>query len=136
MKMNKHHAVGFALATAGIAFSANGYAGPGWVGNDLKPKCDETIHALSDQSAWNTGSALSSGQCAGYIAGVIEGTRITSILDKAGKYPYCIPVTSTQLQDISVVEKYMNDHPEQWDMPAGLLITEAFKAAYPCPKGK
>ncbi len=119
-----------------VSLSVNSYASRGWVGNDLKAKCDVALRAVSDPSAWDTNIALSSGQCAGYIAGVIEGTRVTSILDKAGKYPYCMPETTTPLQDISVVEKYLNDHPEQWDMPAGLLIDQAFLTAYPCSKGK
>jgi hypothetical protein len=130
--MNKRHGIGVALATAFISLSGTSYAGGGWVGNDLKPKCDALMTAASDSSTWNGNTALASGQCMGYVAGVIEGTRITSLLDKRGKYPYCMPGTTTPLQDVAVVVKYLNDHPEQWDFPAGLLITQAFTAAFPC----
>jgi len=36
----------------------------------------------------------------------------------------------------AIVAKYLNDHPEEWSMPAHVLVMRAFKQAFPCRKPK
>lgn len=114
-----------------IGFHGTSYAFGGWSGNDLRSKC-EVLMKGSDPQQWDAKSAVSTSYCIGFVEGVIEGTMITAILGNQGEYPYCMPTTTSPRQDAAVVAKYLNDNPDQWHLPAGLLITRAFSLAYPC----
>lgn len=115
-----------------LSIAPNGHAHGGLIGNDLKPSCDAFARENAAQQGGKT-EALRTGHCLGYVEGVIEGTLVTSILTNQGAYPYCLPAGSTSLQEVNVVAKYMNDHPEHLHWPAGLIINTALKSAFPCP---
>ncbi|MDC3365468.1 Rap1a/Tai family immunity protein [Pseudomonadales bacterium] len=68
------------------------------------------------------------GACHGYIFGVLDkelwgGDRFASI---------CLPVGVTMKQMISIVRKYLKEHPEKHNNDASLLVTVAFQIAFPC----
>lgn len=109
-----------------------GYAHQGWIGNDLKSICDAFAKEVATRQGGKA-EALATGQCWGYVEGVIEGTAVTSLITNQRGYPYCLPAGTTGLQEVNVVVKYMNAHPEHLHWPAGLVINTALKSAFPCP---
>ena len=44
----------------------------------------------------------------------------------------CPSSNVTVRQATTVVAKYLNEHPEQWNRPAHELVTKALRAAFPC----
>jgi hypothetical protein len=62
------------------------------------------------------------GFCVGYIFGV----------DDATGRDHCRPEGTTLIQNVRVVVKYLNDHPEKLHEKASTLILQAFRDAFPC----
>ncbi|GAA0221535.1 hypothetical protein GCM10009125_08290 [Castellaniella daejeonensis] len=59
----------------------------------------------------------------GYIAGASDvGDGLT----------FCSPPNAKLGQLMGVVRKYLLANPEKWNQPAGLLVLEALKQAFPC----
>lgn len=48
----------------------------------------------------------------------------------------CSPDGTTQKMVMLVVEKYLNDHPEELDKSDYLLVRKALRKAYPCKRAK
>lgn len=71
-------------------------------------------------------------QCWGYIQAAQE---LSAIVDEGAKHPLtraCPPAESTGLQLVRVFVSYAQRHPEHLHERAGLLVIEAFRAAFPC----
>jgi hypothetical protein len=65
--------------------------------------------------------------CDAYLSGVADAFA------SAGKVGgVCIPVAVTGLQLRLVATRYLHDHPQELELPAGDIATHAFKAAFPC----
>jgi len=62
------------------------------------------------------------GLYSGYVAGVHD--TIEKSLCPSGR------LTIGQVS--SVVKKYLKDRPEEWSLPAPLLVTPALRGAFPC----
>lgn len=67
-------------------------------------------------------------ECSGYIIGVYDVLSITGAI-----CPQRNPQGGTY-QAISVALKFLKEHPESWHMHPADLLTESFKAAFPCAK--
>jgi hypothetical protein len=75
-------------------------------------------------------TAKSTTPCDAYLDGVGDGIEG----EGRARADACIPksVTTPQMRD--VVVKYLRGNPQTRQMPAGVLVTRAFSAAFPCPK--
>lgn len=62
--------------------------------------------------------------CSGYIMASFD--RL--VFDRR----ICSSPTVTPQQVVAVVNKYLNDHPENWSRHPGVLINEALAPAFPC----
>jgi hypothetical protein len=60
----------------------------------------------------------------GYIGGVADTIDSTVA---------CIPAHVTRAQELAIVVKYLNDHPDQWQIGSSVIIERALKASFPCP---
>ena len=60
----------------------------------------------------------------GYINGVADTLNGTVV---------CAPNEVTDGQLVAVVSKYVDEHPEQWQVQANLLVGRALHQAFPCP---
>ena len=66
--------------------------------------------------------------CDAYLSGVADA------IGAAGRdhAPACIPDAVTGVQLREVVKKFLRDHPQDMQQPAGELVTHAFAADFPC----
>jgi hypothetical protein len=98
-----------------ISFAAPGHAAD-YSGNWLKAACAST----------NVPDKM---MCLGYVGGALDtsGSFVGGTL-------LCLPDGTTRGQAVSVVDKYMRDHPEELHMPASNLIVKAVLLAWPCAK--
>ncbi len=65
-------------------------------------------------------------ECDAYLSGVADAYA-------AGKVGgVCIPTAVTGVQLRLVATKYMHDHPQDLELPAGEIASHAFMAAFPC----
>jgi len=70
--------------------------------------------------------------CLSYLKGFIQGISIIEIV--ANKRFLCLPESGGTLgQDKAVVQKYLDDHPDEWHKPSSLLVYFALAKAFPCP---
>jgi hypothetical protein len=129
--MNK---LALTLVMVSIGMSDPACAGPGWTGNDLKPKCDTLLAVAASREVWTQDTALATGQCTGFVEGVIQSTEFDSQPGKGGKWIFCVPKNSTPVQDVAVVVKYLEAHPDQWNFPANTVVAVALIDAFPCGK--
>lgn len=61
----------------------------------------------------------------GYVAGVsdtLDGKQI------------CVPDNVTMKQAIGIVEKYMRDNPDKWNLPASILVENSLRQVFPCAR--
>ncbi len=124
-----------AAAVLALSNPATGFDGDD--GNDLNEKCDgyrsKTV-SIEDAARWSW--------CHGYISGVFganyERYSLARMDYHAGldnKYKYwCVnyPDGVLYVQLTAIVVKYLADNPTRRSIDAHILVTEAFKAAWPC----
>lgn len=108
-------------ASVALSFSLSARA---MTGNELKKICD---FLLSEN---RSAHQFESGQCGGYVRGVLDAYRIAFILNHQPE-PYCISNDVTYGQQINIVTRYLNDHPEIRHFDAALLVTTAATDAFP-----
>jgi hypothetical protein len=105
------------LLLLALPLVANSQGGNFQSGNKLKTHC-----AQKD-------SIFDSAFCMGYIIGVADNNS----------FLICAPGGSggvTQGQFTDIVKKYLNDNPAQLHRDADVLVLDALKQAFPCPKKK
>lgn len=66
--------------------------------------------------------AYSKGYFEGYVLGVLE----------SAKDRLCVPERVEMGQALEVIEKYLNEHPQELHLPASGLVLKAIQAAWPC----
>lgn len=98
-----------------LARSATAHGGTSTdTGNDLANLCSEGDKADGH---------FEGGVCAGFIIGV------SVVIDDV-----CRAANVTNGQVIKVARKYLDDHPEELNLPAQTLVHRALTKAFPCPK--
>jgi hypothetical protein len=73
-------------------------------------------------------------QCWGYIMAFQE---LSAIVDEGAKDTItraCPPPVSTGIQMVRVFVSYAQKHPEMLHERAGIMVLDAFRTAFPCPK--
>lgn len=90
--------------------------------------------------------------CAAFMRGWSEGTEAAAqnsagtIYSQQGKVPsfeewqamtsalrgFCPPMNIEIGQSIAVTLHFLSEHPEDWHLPAGQIVLEAMKSAFPC----
>jgi hypothetical protein len=76
-------------------------------------------------------ASFSSGICSGFIRGAIDGFA-TALAFIGNDQRYCLPSNTTNDQTRKVVEKYLNDNPQDLHMSADILTIVAMIRAFPC----
>lgn len=72
--------------------------------------------------------------CISYISGILDTLIFDNTVLKIRLF--CIPKDITSDQAIRVIVKYLEDHPEQLNDPAIILVLTAFKTYFPCNNQK
>lgn len=71
--------------------------------------------------------------CFGYILGVVDmHNALNAVLSNPRDNTYCMPDSATATQLAKVVVKYGNDHPEELNQAALLVVSNAFVRSFPC----
>jgi hypothetical protein len=91
---------------------------------------------LTSDAPIERGSAFDAGLCGGFIDGVMDGMYYMAV-NKAKtftdvKMPFCLPSDVSNEQIVKVYMKFLNDHPENLNDPATVLLVRALTAAFPC----
>lgn len=72
--------------------------------------------------------AVNSAIAAGYIVGLSEGLQFSMLV--------CLTPNTSVKQLVSVVNKFMKENPEKWNMDASALVLVALMRAFPCADKK
>ena len=109
-----------------------------WAGcaNLVLSDCEQllqTLAASGDKVRYR--DSASAGECSGFITAVREMNAMLSAGQGKPGLGYCAPSKSDGIQAIRVFVHYAQTHPGQPDRPAVALILDAFRDAWPCPKG-
>ena len=75
-------------------------------------------------------SSLNAGICMGYIMSAIDSYPIINVAYPTVKF--CAPKEVDYAQEIKVVTKFLNNHPEVLHKPATMLVIAAMSIAFPC----
>jgi hypothetical protein len=92
-------------------------------GTDLLEECTLALDDDMNRVHRVTAGAMKVGVCMGYVEGVADAYADA-----------CLPERVGLDQDIRVVVKYLNDHPEKLHLDRAELTKAALKQAFPCPK--
>ena len=103
-----------ALLTTTAAFAEDIDSGSYYLQHGCKPDLTKTLSQLE---------AFEAGWCAGAVYGLLYAAD-TKII--------CSPPRDTVMQEVGVVAKYIEDHPDTRQKPFRFLALEALKEAYPC----
>lgn len=96
-------------------------------GEDLLVACNEAIKYLDKTG---DSDAFNSGRCWGYIAGA---TDMHELMDKGvDAHHSCKPRGKDISELAKAIVKYLRNHPEKIQLPATLLIYDAYNEAFPC----
>jgi len=97
-------------------------------GNWLQSTCAEYVKDSG-------GDNLKAGECAGYLKGFIEGWDLNGFASDGIRL--CFPAGVTTGQLAKIVNKYLNDHPEELHLDAAnLLIHILSDKDFSCPASK
>jgi hypothetical protein len=91
-------------------------------GVDVKRFVDEWSHGNASGASAEEAVDISFFQ--GYVNGLMDGIY--------GQF--CPPARLTIDQSISVIQKYLDNHPEQWGRNRAYLVRQALVTAFPCGK--
>ena|SRR5215469_14594732 len=108
-------------------------------GNRLLHNCGEALRAYDTNHVINE-NTVEIGWCTGYVGGFTDGFDLRAEVESKTYAEYqtlhsmyiCFPDHSTLEQDIRVLVKWLNDHPERLQENASTLVFSALRAAYPC----
>ena len=103
-------------------------------GSKLLRNCNSYLKLVDGSS--NSEIILGTGLCLGTVRGIIDaGTVFDTFADQAGKPPtnvFCAPESVSTDQGVSVVVKYLKEHPEDLHQRGTTLTVLALKQTFPC----
>ena len=144
---NVYRAVGIALliqlvlpANLGLAQTIQPPPSQGVIatGNGLLHSCTPMIRLFDGGSHFTPDELTPGFLCLGYITGFIDGYNIGMETEKSQTgllHPaFCLPAKEPlpASQGLRIVVKWLNGHPDRLQQPKQVLITLAFKEAFPC----
>ena len=113
------------IALVVIFLSSNSYGGDG-TGKTYEFGC--RLLASDSRVPTDKIEAVKVGECSGAIDAIFMLRRA---LDQSIRF--CPPPRVARTENVKVVVKYLDDHPEQMNDDFTLLVIRAFDRAWPCP---
>src|SRR6266516_8033158 len=103
-------------------------------GQDMLRYCGIADRIVSEQfslsqAAPTAEDALIEGFCVGAVAGV---RFLAAASTKSTQYPICVPDNVPRRQVLSVVVRYLHNHPERLNDDFLWIIMDALREAWPC----
>ena len=106
-------------------------------GNDVLNSCQTAVRYIDNNGEF-TNEHFDSGWCTGWIAGVLQLTklhneRIIVTKEKSTMLQFCVPDSGIPvIQAVRVVVKFLKEHPEQLNEDGMGLTIAALKSTFPC----
>ena len=128
--------LGLLVLAAPAAGTAAGWYRGGFSGEEILEHCSQSLNTDPVKD-------FNRGICAGFIDGFTAGHFVAETYhafhhrDEKLEDIYghlCIPDTTSRGQMARVFVQFMQAHPDKLKLPAALLIEDALREAYPCPK--
>ncbi len=123
------------FAVPAVATAAGWYRG-GFTGEEILGHCKESLNTDPVKD-------FNRGICAGFIDGFTAGHHMAETFhafhhrDEKLEDIYghlCVPDTTSRGQMARVFVQFLQAHPDKLKLPAALLIEDALRESYPCPK--
>lgn len=123
------------FAALAVQPAAAWYRG-GFTGQEILDHCKESLNTDPVKD-------FNRGICAGFIDGFTAGHHMAETYhafhhrDEKLEEIYghlCIPDATSRGQMARVFVQFLQTHPDRLKLPAALLIEDALREAYPCPK--
>ena len=117
------------LVVSAAVLLANTRADADYAGNDLFLDCvalERSALAPGREKTPQADAALRQGICAGMVAGL-------QYLANQASVGVCMPAKATNGQALSIVVRWLHEHPEHRTEDFRLLALAAMRAAWPCP---
>jgi hypothetical protein len=105
-------------------------------GNEMLRHCSMVEQALSGQTPSSSllhtvEDAYKQGMCVGGIAGILF---LANAATKTTAHAICIPSTVSTAQSLTVVVRYLRNHPEKLNDAFASLVLDALREAWPCKR--
>lgn len=108
-------------------------------GNRLLKDCGDLLRHVDDNFSEKTDS-YNANWCLGYVQGFVESLDAVEMYETTTYEDYkahrhtqiCLPAESTIGQDIRVIVKFLQDHPETLHKNRKVLTYKALQQAFPC----
>jgi hypothetical protein len=76
-------------------------------------------------------SAVKLGACSGYIMGVSDAESVLATETGHARL-FCEPDSAVVRQDVDIVKRYLENHPELRHLSAASMVVFALQQAFPC----
>ena len=104
--------------------------------------CGELVRHVDDNFSEKT-NTYGGEWCLGYMEGFVDSLDVVEMVESTDYADYkshsrtqiCFPDSSTIGQDVRVVVKFLQDHPEKLHERRKLLTYSALQKAFPCRTG-
>lgn len=128
--------LGLLLLSIAPAYSAGPWYRGGFTGKEILEHCKESLNTDPVKD-------FNRGICVGFIDGFAAGHfvaetyhafhhREEKLEDIYGHL--CVPENTSRGQLARTFVQHLQSHPDKLQLPAALLIEDALREAYPCPK--
>ncbi len=103
-------------------------------GYDMLGYCGTVDRVVSGQlSASEAAPTVEDAMIQGFCVGAVLGVRfLAATSTKNTEYPICVPDNAPKGQVLSIVVRYLHDHPERLNDNFVWLVMDALREAWPC----
>lgn len=114
------------LIVLAVFFQTSNSYGANGAGTAYELGC--RLLASDTRAPSNKMEAVKEGECSGAIEAIF---MLRHALDPSIRF--CAPPRAAVAQNVRIVVKYLDDHPEQMNDDFTLLVIRAFNRTWPCP---
>jgi hypothetical protein len=95
---------------------------------------DDLLWGLTAQGADEIKAVSSQAVCFGYVSGMIDSYKILSAVNPSIRF-ICLPRQGISTdQATRIIVKWLQEHPERLHETPRILVFDALRSAFPCPK--
>lgn len=104
-------------------------------GNELLEACSLALNEEAVRGLKSNDDTAKANFCIGFVDGFARSVGIYEAVNTHSGSPnkICLPEASLW-QYVRVVHKFLQDHPEKLHRNEGVLVFDALKESFPCPK--
>jgi len=96
----------------------------------LLETCQSVLQGVPKEADWHDGKDVA--ECYAYIHGFWDALQLSKNFNPTLLKEVCFPSEVTLGQQVRVVAKFLEDHPEKLHLHRAFLVGMAFADAFPC----